>query len=91
MSVIVTRAAQEEIDRLRELLASANPHLNYTVEQACEALSVKESTLYKLIHAGELCGSKVGRMRYIPYHSLIAYKIRCAERGGAVSKRGMAA
>jgi hypothetical protein len=44
MSVIVTRAAQEEIDRLRALLETADPHINYTVEQACQALSVKEST-----------------------------------------------
>jgi hypothetical protein len=41
--LVITRAAQEEIDRLRELLVGADPHLNYNVAQACEALSVRES------------------------------------------------
>ncbi|MBS1702610.1 MAG: helix-turn-helix domain-containing protein [Armatimonadetes bacterium] len=50
--------------------------LAYTVAEAAEKISLSRSTLYELIHAGEIETIKIGRSRRITERQLATYLVR---------------
>jgi excisionase family DNA binding protein len=53
--------------------------LAYSIQEACDLLSIGRTTLYALIGRGDLTVLKVGRRTLIPTKSLDAF-IQAAER-----------
>jgi hypothetical protein len=80
----LSRANETLLEELRVLFANTSPLDVVTVRKACEWALVKESKLYQLIAEGEITSEKNGRSRYVSLRSLIAYRIRNAERAGSV-------
>lgn len=42
-------------------------------DEACEALGVKRSTLFKMLNEGQISSIKIGRLRRIPVEGLRTY------------------
>jgi hypothetical protein len=80
----ISLANQQLLEELRVLYANTSPLDVVTVEKACEWALVENSKLYQLIAEGEITSEKNGRSRYVGLRSLIAYRIRRAERAGSV-------
>jgi excisionase family DNA binding protein len=45
-------------------------------DETCEALTIKRSTLFKMLDAGEITSIKIGRLRRIPVDGLQKYVVR---------------
>jgi hypothetical protein len=80
----MSRANEDFVEQLRVLYANTNPLDVVTTKMACEWALVRESKLYQLIADGEITSERNGRARYVTMRSLIAYRIRNAERAGTV-------
>lgn len=84
--VKMSPANEKLLEELRVLYANTSPLDVVAVPRACEIAMVKESKLYQLIADGELTSERTGRSRYVTLRSLIAYRIKNAERAGSVDR-----
>jgi hypothetical protein len=84
MMATLSQANERPVEELRVKLANTDPMDVVTVEEASQWALVAKSKLYQLIAEGIITSEKNGRSRYVGLRSLIAYRIKNAERAGSV-------
>lgn len=57
------------------------PRLMLTVEEAARRLSVSRTTLYDLLHRGEIESVHIGSLRRVPVDCLEEFVARCRREG----------